>query len=182
MKIASLLVLSAAVVCDLPTAQEAPLPERFSRFAGFTLWQSSLSDVAAAIGPSRPVHSGDSATSYTRLCYRAGKAFVTFASGEMGGGQLLESVVLSLTPPDIACAIPRNTSPFAKLEIDGLWLGMSMAQFKEAVPVPAKWKGARADFHYVLSSDAKAKTVVNGAGTFRSGKAVWLFINRNEQE
>ena len=77
---------------------------RYTRFAGFQLGSGTLADVEQQLGSANVVTSGDAGEYTASICYRTARGYVTFLSGEMGGGSDLLGFTVSRTAARPPCA------------------------------------------------------------------------------
>src|SRR5438445_9177538 len=103
-----LAVLIATVTLQIPGSPAkagSSSDDRFSNFAGFTLGETTLSEVQARAGTAPIVHSGDAGESLSSLCYAVNSSgYVLFLAGELDGPEhYLGGFDLSNKPTRLPC-------------------------------------------------------------------------------
>jgi hypothetical protein len=142
-KLLFLSVLLALTISIAPTyAQEDG--SQFTNFAGFDLGTVTLSEIEQKYGPTTLIESGDAGEYEAKICYRLDDGILYFLSGEMGGSNhklLGFAVCVSRTSESEKCAgFPIEKKPL-KLNLAGLHLGMSKAEFENVFSTKVKWNG-----------------------------------------
>ena len=117
---------------------------RFTSFASFSLGTIKLDDVQKTLGTAKLVETGEAGEYTASVCYVVPTGFILFLAGELDGpdhdlggfgfARQTERQPCSQWPPNRA-------KP--KLNIAGLQLGMSIAEFKRSVGVPIRIEGQK---------------------------------------
>ena len=181
-------------LCAGLAPQRVASSERFASFAGFKLWTNTLGEVQRALGPTPSSSASGPASSQSGLCYRSQGAFVTFYSGEKSAGTNLQVVAISKAAPhDTECSEPKDGDRLKSLEIEGLKLGMTRAEWRAAAPAGLSWnkkkgsasKPASAGYGAVAASKPAKPTsnVVTSIGAeFEMGRVVMFYVSRYEEQ
>lgn len=115
---------------------------QFTTFAGFELGKVTLGQVAKSLGPTKLAESGDAGEYKAKICYRTSQGLVYFLSGEMGGrNHRLLGFRLSHDNAKEPCAeFPPDRAP-KTLNLAGLHLGQTKAEFSRVVAANVRWEG-----------------------------------------
>ena len=148
----------------------------FSSFAGFPLWTTTLDQVQQSLGPTETEVSGDASTSLTSICYATKAGYVTFYSGEIGGGTKLEGVMVSEERRQKQCA--THTHRRLALQMNGLKLGMSKKAFTALAPSKVEWQGDTARASKVARRSGRISSLSVGA-EFRSDNLTMFYVSRH---
>jgi hypothetical protein len=185
LKWASAFMLLSAVGCV--TAQ-TDLQQRAISFAGFRLWGHTLDFIQRELGPAPVFKAGDASDSVTSICYRLRGAFISFYSGEMGGGTILEGVAISTErPARQACVAPQRQTRIKTLDLEGFRLGMTKAEFAQAAPNKVSWNRDFGDAHATTATAPSGQfagaTLSTSVGArFRKGRAVSFFVSQYRED
>jgi hypothetical protein len=115
---------------------------KFTRFAGFHLGTVTLSDVQKKLGKAKLIETGEAGEYEAAICYRTYLGLVYFLSGEMGGSELdLLAFGISGSDKTKPCSPFPKKWPSSRLELAGLRLGMTKAQFERVVATKVEWNG-----------------------------------------
>lgn len=115
---------------------------KFTSFAGFRLGTVTLSDVQKRFGKAKLIETGEAGEYEAAICYRTNLGLVYFLSGEMGGGELdLLAFGVSDNDKTKPCAPFPKKWPSPRLELAGLRLGMTKAEFERVVATKVEWNG-----------------------------------------
>ena len=136
-----ILVLIALACLASPAASQSD-GSQFTIMADFELGKLTLGQITKSLGPSKLVESGDAGEYEAKICYRAPTGLVHFLSGEMGGpNHKLLGFGVSVDDETQACPVfPTDHVP-KTLNLAGLRLGQSRAQFSRAVKQKIEWDG-----------------------------------------
>jgi hypothetical protein len=115
---------------------------KFTTFAGFELGKVTLGQIAEHLGPSKLLESGDAGEYEAKICYRTNAGLVYFLSGEMGGPEHdLLGLAVSRSDTTKSCPrFPANRAP-KQLNLGGLRLGLTKAEFSRVVAINIQWEG-----------------------------------------
>jgi hypothetical protein len=138
----ALVFLLAAVAPAAMTAPATNTGEQFTTFAGFDLLRGTLADVQNKLGKATEVDTGDAGELRGTICYRMSGGHALFLAGEMHWGERrLDAFGLEWDDPSRPCNdFPPGKAP-AKLEIGGIHLGMTRAEFERVVGPITEWHG-----------------------------------------
>ncbi len=115
---------------------------QFTSFAGFRLGTVTLSDVQKKLGNTKLIETGEAGEYEAAICYRTNLGLVYFLSGEMGGSELdLLAFGVSNSDKTKPCSPFPKKWPSPRLELGGLRLGMTKAQFERVVATKVEWNG-----------------------------------------
>jgi hypothetical protein len=113
---------------------------KFTSFAGFRLGTVTLSDVQKKLGKAKLIETGEAGEYEAAICYRTDLGLVYFLSGEMGGSELdLLAFGISGSDKTKPCSPFPTKWPSSRLELAGLRLGMTKAQFERVVATKVEW-------------------------------------------
>ena len=113
---------------------------QFTSFAGFRLGAVTLSQVTNELGHAVLEESGDAGGYMASVCYRTPSGLIYFLSGEMGGNEHdLLGFRLSRSASAKSCAIWPSNRATPKLIVGGLMLGLTKAQFRDAIGTKIRW-------------------------------------------
>ena len=149
MKISTLLVLLPLCIAPVRGAHAEAEGSKFTTALGYKLDAGiDLESIAGQLGPSPIITSGDAAGFEARLCYLLPAGSLSFLSGELDGSSepgkhYLGGFELSQTA-SADCKTLRDPLK-AALDIGGLHLGMSRAEFEATAGGPVVWKGDKAE-------------------------------------
>jgi hypothetical protein len=131
-----------ALICLSPVAYAQSDGSQFAVFAGFEIGQVTLGQIEERLGPALLVETGDAGEYEASICYRVPAGLIYFLSGEMGGPghKLLGFGVRSNDPAQPCSELPANRAP-ANLNLAGLRLGMSDAEYARLVATEVRWEG-----------------------------------------
>jgi hypothetical protein len=135
-----LLVFLAALTAWPAFADETG--SQFTSFAGLELGTVTLAQIQEKLGPAKLVETGDAAEYEASICYRTSGGLLIFLSGEMGGPehQLLGFAVSSRDRAKACPNLPAKNAPL-RLQLAGLYLGMTKEEFKHVVATKVEWDG-----------------------------------------
>ncbi|MCQ4145982.1 hypothetical protein [Vogesella sp. AC12] len=120
------------------TAQDGA---KFTSFAGFDLGKATLAQVAKRLGPAKILEKGEAGEYEAKICYRMPGGTIYFLSGEMGGPDHdLLGLGIAGSSGSRSCAEFRG-SEVPSLELGGLRLGLSKAEFSRVVGGKVEWDG-----------------------------------------
>jgi len=138
-------LITTATLLSGSLAKAESSGDRFSSFAGFTLGETTLSEVQAKVGTTSIVHSGDAGESLSSLCYAVNSlGYVLFLTGELDGPEhYLGGFDISNKSTRAPCSPWPKHVPKPSLNIGSLYIGMSVSAFKTAVGVPVKWEASQ---------------------------------------
>lgn len=116
---------------------------KFTTFAGFELGKVTLGQITEYLGPAKLLESGDAGEYEAKICYRTNTGLVYFLSGEMGGPEhdLLGFAVSRNDTTKPCPEFPANRVP-KKLNLGGLRLGLTKAEFSRVVAMNVQWEGS----------------------------------------
>jgi hypothetical protein len=115
--------------------------EQFTDFLGFHLGTITLAEVEKKLGPAKLIETGDAGGYEAKICYKTSIGLVYFLSGEMGGSKH-ELLGFAVSKNDEAkpCSPYPSSQPPPMLELAGLRLGMTKANFSRAVRKKVQWE------------------------------------------
>lgn len=115
---------------------------KFTTLAGFELGKVTLGQITEYLGPAKLLESGDAGEYEAKICYRTNAGLVYFLSGEMGGPEhdLLGFAVSRNDTTKPCPEFPANRVP-KKLNLGGLRLGLTKAEFSRVVATNVQWEG-----------------------------------------
>ena len=136
-----ILVLIALACLASPAAAQSD-GSQFTIMAGFKLGKLTLGQITKSLGPSKLIESGDGGEYEAKICYRAPTGLVHFLSGEMGRpDHTLVGFGVSIDDETQPCpTFPTDHVP-KTLNLAGLRLGQSRAEFSRAVKQKIEWNG-----------------------------------------
>ena len=115
---------------------------KFTSFAGFRLGTVTLSDVQKKFGKAKLIETGEAGEYEAAICYRTNLGLVYFLSGEMGGSELdLLAFGVSDSDKTKPCSPFPKKWPSPRLELAGLHLGMTKAEFERVITTKVEWNG-----------------------------------------
>lgn len=139
-----LLSLIFVVVISMAPAYAQNDGSQFTNFAGFDLGTVTLSEIEQKYGPTTLIESGDAGEYEAKICYRLDDGILYFLSGEMGGSnhELLGfAISVPMSSEQKKCAEFPVKKISLKLNLAGLHLGMSKADFKKLFKRIVNWNG-----------------------------------------
>jgi hypothetical protein len=114
---------------------------RFTRFLGLRLNYGTLDGVQERLGRSRLIELNDADDYEARVCYLGSRGVVSFISGvprlELSGFEVREPGTVAAE----GCRELHGRLASESVELAGLHLGMSKAEFTAVVGEPVRWDG-----------------------------------------
>jgi len=105
--------------------------EKYTQLFGFHLNKSTLTDVQTKLGEVPVISDGDASESSHRINYyfKKDNCYITFDSGEMGGGIYITSFTLSIGKPHEKYLV-KDSVNLSNDDLGGLRIGMTIDDIK----------------------------------------------------
>lgn len=153
---------------------------KFTNFAGFDLGTVTLSEIEQKYGHATLIESGDAGEYEAKICYSLDDGILYFLSGELGGDihELLGfAVSVQRISEQKKCAeFPVKKKPF-KLNLAGLHLGMSKAEFEKVFTTKVKWNGNTGTIFFESKRAMKQKELKRLPKDVQEGTKAGVFQN-----
>jgi hypothetical protein len=120
----------------------------FVQILGFELEKIYLKDILVKLGNTVQYNSGDAALSSTRIHYYIIKdsTYITFNSGEMGGGERVTSFYISKHPPKEKYHV-NSQETFSLYDLGGIRIGFKKDKFLSYFPVKNRFEKSEIDYY-----------------------------------
>ncbi len=137
----SRIILLVVTLCFTAHAIAQNDGSQFTSFGNYQLGQTTLTQIAQSLGAAKFVATGEAGEYQVAICYRTPKGIVHFFSGEMGGqDQELLGFGIGIADAAQPCSsFPMDRTP-KSLNLAGLRLGMTRAEFANVVKTDVRWE------------------------------------------